>query len=113
MASDAIFISYRREDSAGYARALLTELERAFPKRVFMDVSAIEPGLDFLEVLEKALRSCKALIVVIGKGWLNATDELGRRRLGNRHDYVRLEVATALKRNIRVIPVLVGDATMP
>src|SRR6266852_2867454 len=113
MTGGKIFISYRREDSAGYARALFYQLDKSFPKQVFMDVSAIEFGADFVETIEKALRSCEAAIVIIGKDWLKATDELGRRRLDDRHDFVRLEVSTALKRGVRVIPVLEGGATMP
>jgi hypothetical protein len=113
MSVPRIFISYRREDSAGYARALFTKLDESFPKQVFMDVFSIELGDDFVVDLEKALRSCKAAIVVIGKKWLTAKDAWGRRRLDQRNDYVRLEVATVLKRGIKVIPALVGGATLP
>jgi hypothetical protein len=52
-------------------------------------------------------------IIVIGKRWLIASDEEGRGRLDNPDDLVRLEIATALKRNIRVIPLLVVGALMP
>ena len=78
-----------------------------------MDVDAIEPGLDFVEVIEKAVGSCDALIVLIGAQWLTATDAEGHVRLENPEDFVRLEIEAALERNIRTIPVLVGGATMP
>lgn len=110
-----IFINYRREDSRADAGRLFDWLSGHFGKdRVFMDIAgSIEPGMDFDEVIERAVTSCEALIVVIGKQWLTTTDSAGRRRLDNPNDYVRLEIAKALQRNIRVIPVLVQEATMP
>jgi hypothetical protein len=78
-----------------------------------MDVDAIEPGLDFVDVLHHTVASCDAVVVVIGKNWLTATDERGRRRLDDPEDLVRVELAAALDRKIRVIPVLVGGARMP
>lgn len=110
-----IFINYRREDSRADAGRLFDWLSGHFGKdRVFMDIAgSIEPGMDFDEVIERAVTSCEALIVVIGKQWLTTTDSTGRHRLDNPNDYVRLEIAKALQRNIRVIPVLVQEATMP
>jgi len=70
-------------------------------------------GINFVEEIEKNVGSCDVLIAVIGKHWLISTDEKRRRRLNNPNDFVRLEIATALKRNIRVIPVLVDGASMP
>jgi len=111
---DTIFISYRREESAGHAGRIYDRLCEKFGKnRVFMDVSAIEPGVDFVEAIDRAVGSCSALLVIIGRSWLQSTDATGRRRLDDPRDFIRLEVATALNRNIRVIPVLVQDATMP
>jgi hypothetical protein len=57
--------------------------------------------------------ACDVLVAVIGKRWLSAADEEGRRRLDNPDDFVRVEVGTALKRGVRVIPVLVEGASMP
>ena len=78
-----------------------------------MDINTIEPVLDFVEVIEQAVGQCDALIALIGKQWLTLTDDAGRRRLDNPGDFVRLEIAAALARNIRVIPVLVEGALMP
>lgn len=78
-----------------------------------MDVDSIELGVDFVDVLQRSLTACKATIVVIGTDWTNAADGRGNRRLDDPNDFVRLEVETALSRNIRVIPVLVRDAGMP
>lgn len=111
---DGIFISYRRDDSAGYAGRLYDRLAAHFGgDRVFMDVEGIEPGVDFVDAIERAVGSCRVLIVMIGDEWAGATDAAGRRRLDDPQDFVRLETAAALKRNIRVVPVLVGNATMP
>src|SRR5438067_10074126 len=93
-----IFISYRREDTAGYAGRLYDGLAAHFGSdRVFMDVQGIEPGVDFVEAIERALSSCEILIVLIGKDWL-AADSAGRRRLDDPADFVRLETASALAR---------------
>lgn len=109
-----IFLSYRRGDSPGFAGRLFDRVEDRFGEgSVFMDVDGIDPGLDFVEVLNDHLGSCKALVAIIGPEWLSATDARGRRRLDDPNDFVRLEIATALTRNIRVIPVLVDGAASP
>jgi trehalose/maltose transport system substrate-binding protein len=109
-----IFISYRRDDVVGFTGRLSDRLGLHFGKdKIFLDVSAIDLGVDFVEEIEKSVGACDVLIVVIGKRWLTSTDEEGRRRLDNPEDFVRLEIATALKRGIRVIPVLVDGASMP
>ncbi len=114
MAGGRIFINYRREDTGGYARSLFDRINARFPKQVFMDVGgSIEFGLDFAEEIRKAVSSCDALIVLIGRHWLNVRDASGRRRLDDPGDFVALEIATALKRNVRVVPALVGGTSMP
>ncbi len=114
MAADGIFISYRREESAGFAGRLYDRLVSRFGhERVFMDVEGIDPGSDFVEAIEGAVASCRALIVVIGPRWATLEGRGGKRRLEDPQDFVRLETAAALKRGIRVLPVLVDDAEMP
>ncbi len=110
-----IFISYRRTDASGYAGALYQALTRRFGKKhVFMDIDTLQPGLDFGHALDEAVSTCDVLIALIGPGWSNAVDGNGRRRLDDPEDFVRIEIATALDRDgIRVIPVLVGNASMP
>jgi hypothetical protein len=111
---DGIFISYRRDDSAGYAGRLYDRLAKHFgAQRVFMDVEGIEPGADFVNAIEEAVSSCQVLIVIIGDEWTHGTDAAGRRRLDDPNDFIRLETSAALKRNIRVVPVLVDGAVMP
>jgi len=109
-----IFISYRREDSAGYAGRIYDRLIQHFgPEQIFMDVDNIRPGMDFVDAIEGAVGSCDVLIALIGKQWASITDDRGEKRLNNPNDFVRLEVKTALDRNILVIPTLVHGAGMP
>ena len=108
-----VFVSYRRDDSAGYAHAIYRELLQHFSKdRLFMDVDTVEPGVDFVRVIEEAVGKCDVLLALIGKRWVIAEPGVTS-RLDNEKDYVRLEVSTALARGIRVIPVLVDGMTMP
>ncbi|MGH9850698.1 MAG: toll/interleukin-1 receptor domain-containing protein [Blastocatellia bacterium] len=109
-----IFISYRREDTAGYAISLHDRLADRFgADHIFIDIDSIEPGEDFVEVLNEKVGACEVLVALIGRDWLTCQDESGQRRLDNHDDFVRLEVAAALERKIRVIPVLVGGAKLP
>lgn len=108
-----IFLNYRRDDTAGHAGRLFDRLNWRFPGRVFRDVTGIGLGLDFVREVERKLADCHVLIVLIGRHWLTLTDGKGRRRLDNERDLVRLEVSAGLRRDIRVIPVLVGGAQMP
>ena len=108
-----VFISYRRQDSQSAAGRLADHLKENLRAPVFRDVETIEPGVDFVEAIEKALASCAVMLVVIGPRWISISDASGRRRVDDESDYTRLEVGTALKRNVRVIPVLVEGAVMP
>ena len=109
-----IFISYRRDDSAGHTGRLYDRLIDHFGQgQVFMDVDTVQPGLDYIQVVHEAIGTCDGLIAVIGREWLEASDATGVRRLENPADLVRLEIATALERDIRVIPVLVQGVQMP
>ena len=109
-----IFISYRREDAPAHAGRLYDGLIEEFgAQQVFMDVDTLEPGVDFVERLHSAVGTADAVLVVIGRGWLNAKNLDGERRLDDPEDFVRLEVGLALTGEPVVIPVLVGGATMP
>jgi TIR domain len=111
--STGVFISYRREDTSGYAGRLYDSLRARIGGGVFMDIDAIEPGLDFVEAIEGAMQRCTVVLALIGDRWLAVRDAQGRTRLDNAGDFVRLELETALRADKRVIPVLVHDATMP
>jgi len=109
-----IFISYRRADSAGHVGRLYDHLIQHFDKKeIFLDVGTIKPGEDFVAIIEKVVGSCDVLIAVIGPKWLDIRDENGKRKLEKPKDYVRLEIATALERDILVVPVLIERALMP
>jgi hypothetical protein len=108
-----IFINYRRDDSAGHSGRLFDGLSDHFPGRLFMDIDTIAPGIDFVDAIEKAVGSCEVLIVVIGREWLTLKNAGGGRRVDDCGDFVRLELETALARNIRIIPVLVQDTPPP
>jgi TonB family protein len=122
MAADAaaggsqIFLSYRREDSIAHVNALFPPLRERFGRdRVFKDTDNIAPGEDFIAVIEAQLKQCSVFLPVIGKHWLTAgKPNANTRRLDDDQDYLRVEIATALRDDrILVIPVLVGGATMP
>ena len=109
-----IFISYRRVDTPHVAGRLFDRLEARFGAgNIFMDVDSIDPGLDFAEAIERAVGSCDVLLALIGRHWSDIVDEQGRRRLDDPEDFVALEIRTALRRKIRVIPVLVDGAPPP
>src|SRR4029450_1235844 len=111
--SGHIFISYRRDDSAGYTRAIYDQFVTRFSKdRIFMDVDAIEPGLPFDEVINQAVGRCEILLAMIGKRWMEQQTGVGP-RINDPKDFVRIEIAAALSRNIRVIPLLLTGAIMP
>ena len=103
----SIFVSYRRTDAAGHAGRLYDQLANRFgAANIFKDLDSMEPGADFAEVIEDTVARCDALIAVIGSDWLSS-------RLEDPDDWVRLEIANALARKVRVVPVLVEGAKMP
>jgi hypothetical protein len=83
------------------------------PEEVFMDVNTIQPGEDFVEVLERSVKESQIMLVMIGSSWMNLADSNGRPRIHDPKDYVRYELACAFRHSLRVIPVLVDGAEMP
>jgi hypothetical protein len=93
--SGQIFISYRRDDSATFAGRLYDRLLVRLPRsHIFLDVD-LDPGIDFVEEIQRSVGSCDVLIAVIGRRWLLSSDEEGKRRLDKAEDFVRVEIATA------------------
>jgi len=79
-----------------------------------MDVEGhINPGDDFVKVLNDQVAQCDVLLAIIGERWIGALDDEGKRRLENEGDFIRIEIASALQLGKRVIPVLVNEAEMP
>jgi hypothetical protein len=113
MSSAQVFISYRRDDSAGYARAIYDAVSRTFGhERVFIDVDDILPGLPFVDVLKQAVGAAPVLLVLIGPRWQGQRDGAPP-RLHDAGDMVRHEVATGLRSGARLIPVLLDGTPMP
>jgi TIR domain len=109
-----VFLSYRRNDSAGYSGRLCQDLNERFgEKNVFIDVDSIQFGVDFVDAVSQVISKSDVILVLIGRTWLSAADEAGNRRIDNPKDFVRLEIEEALTKGKRLIPVLVGGAEMP
>jgi hypothetical protein len=109
-----IFISYRRGDSAGHAGRVHDRLQEEFGRDLlFMDVDSIQLGVDFVKVLREAVGQCGVLLAIIGPTWVDVRNERGARRLDDTNDFVRLEIATALVRDIPVIPILLDGPAVP
>ncbi|MDQ2768495.1 MAG: toll/interleukin-1 receptor domain-containing protein [Gemmatimonadota bacterium] len=113
VAAPMIFISYRRDDSSGHVVRLYDALSAHFGrKRLFFDIDHIAPGQDFVRVLEDSLNRSSVMIVVMGKRW-GGTGKVGSRRIDDPGDFVRLEVASGLKRpELKMIPALISGAKM-
>lgn len=107
----SIFISYRRDDSSATAELLHDRLATWFARdKVFLDVQGIAPGEDWRRLLTERLAAYDVVLVVIGSAW-PAT--LAARMASAGDDFVRWEVAEALRQHKRVIPVLVDGAALP
>jgi len=105
-----IFISYRREDAAGHAGRLCDRLSARFGHpRVFMDLQDIAPGQNFARSIDDTIAACKCVVVVIGPRWVESL----QKRTQGAEDFVQHEIAAALRRDVTIIPVLVGGARMP
>jgi hypothetical protein len=109
-----IFISYRRDDSRHAAGRLYDFLKDSFPQeRIFLDVTDVEFGKDFVKTIEENISDCDVAIVLIGQGWISLKNDQNQRRIEESNDIVRFEIETSLRKGVRVIPVLIDDAAMP
>ena len=109
-----VFLSYRREDASGHAGRLYDLLVARYgAEQVFMDIDAIPLGSEFAEAINRAVASCDVLIALIGRGWLQAADADGRRRLDDPDDFVRREIESALAQGVVVVPATVEGAELP
>jgi len=114
--SSCIFLNYRRDDlrqSESGGRLYKALLEEFGEERIVTDIDQSGPG-DFVKLLDSLVGSCRILLAIIGPGWTDARDWSGQRRLDNSHDFVRIEIESALRRaEVLVIPVLIDGAAMP
>ncbi len=109
-----IFVSYRRDDTGILCERVASRLSARFgERRVFRDATSIYVGSSWEQILHTALQDCYVVIALIGADWLNARDAQGHHRLFDVHDFVRMELATALAQGKRIIPVLANGARMP
>ena len=109
-----ILISYRREDSADVTGRIYDRLIQQFGQEaVFEDVDSIPLGVDFRIYLDEQVAECDVFLAVIGRDWMKKQGSKGKSRLEDPGDFVRIELESALKRNIPVIPVLVRGVSIP
>ena len=109
-----IFISYRREDVPDATGRIYDRLVAEFGKgNVFKDVDSIGLSEDFRQALDREVSRCSVFLAVIGPAWLAIAGPDGKRRLEDKRDFVRIEVESALRRGVPIVPVLVGGAAMP
>ncbi|HEX4703940.1 MAG TPA: TIR domain-containing protein, partial [Pseudonocardiaceae bacterium] len=109
-----VFVNYRGEDTRSYGVLLYRELTRHLGNDlVFLDSESIKAGTDFAQEILGRVRSCQALLAIIGPHWLTATDQSGRRRIDDPQDWIRRELVEAFTVGTRVIPVLTDDAVLP
>lgn len=112
--NDKIFISYRRDDAGGFAGRLSDTLTAHFgDERVFRDVTGIDYGHDFERVIDQRVAESCAVVVLIGDKWATIANADGQRRLDDPADYVCREIQAALDGDVTVVPVLIGEASMP
>ncbi len=113
MATQRIFISYRRQDSAAVVDRIFDVLATVFGlENVFRDVSSIDAGVHFDTAVEHSISQCNVFLAVIGSSWLSVA-QAGERRLDRPDDPVRTEIEVALKSGVNIVPILVEGATMP
>jgi TIR domain len=109
-----VFLNYRREDASGHAGRLYDLLVARYgAERVFMDIDAIPLGSEFGQAISRAVASCDVLIALMGRGWLQAADSDGHRRLDDPDDFVRREIESALAHGVVVVPTTVQGAELP
>jgi tetratricopeptide (TPR) repeat protein len=111
---DQIFICYRRDDAAYVTGHINDRLREEFGEEsIFTDVDKIDLGVDFRTTLDLMVSQCQILLAVIGEDWLTVRNADGQLRLQDPADFVRIEIESALQRNIPVIPLLVAGMKMP
>jgi hypothetical protein len=109
-----VFISYRRNDTVTISNPIQKELAGIFgEENVFADFQRIPAGSNFYDEIDREIRRCDTILVLIGPNWLSSRDAAGRRRLDDPNDVVRMEILAAIKRKIAIVPVLIDDTPLP
>lgn len=108
-----ISISYRRSDSADITGRIFDRLAARYGRAsIFRDIDNIPLGVDFRRHIQSELDETDILVAVIGPNWRGVNPD-GPPRLDEENDLVRVEVETGLKKNLALIPVLVGKGEIP
>lgn len=111
---NSIFISYRREDSEWVSGLIQERLAAHFGSdSIFTDIDSIPLGVNFKKYIDEQVSECDIFLAVIGEKWLSVTDAGDHPRIQQPGDFVRLEIESALQREIPVIPLLVGNVVIP
>ncbi|TDI24202.1 MAG: TIR domain-containing protein [Acidobacteria bacterium] len=106
------FVCHRREDTADVTGRIFDRLVMDYGgQQILKDLDSIPLGVDFREYLGRMVGECDVFLAVIGPRWLNA--EGGTSRLEDARDFVRIEIESALAREIPIVPLFVGGASMP
>jgi TIR domain len=114
MRNGGVFINHRGEDSGAYGVLLHFVLSRYLgPEAVFLDSESLVAGSDYVDELLTRVHRCRVLLAVIGPHWLTATDQAGRRRIDNPHDWIRRELVEAFAAGVAVVPIVTDGAEMP
>lgn len=108
-----LFISYRRDDTAGHAGRLFDTFERRFPHPVFMDVHGMQAAQDFVATTQLEIERSDVLLALIGRSWVGPREGRGPHRIDSPEDLVRREIESALAADIPIVPILVWGASMP
>jgi thiol-disulfide isomerase/thioredoxin len=112
-----IFISYRREDAEWQAHEIYAAILRSYGANkadVFIDVDGIPLGVDFKDYIDAKVAEADVVLALIGRHWLEARNPTtGVQRLHDPDDFVRIELASALRRNVKVIPIFMDGAKLP
>ena len=107
-----IFLNYRRSDAEAWADRLYERLTARLPQLdIFMDiVGKIPLGRPWATWLDSQVAECDLMLVLIGRSWVA---EFEARDRPAERDYVRVEIESALARQIPVVPVFLGDTPVP
>ena len=104
-----IVIFYRRADSDAITDRILDRLIAHYGREaIFRDIDDIPPGVDFRQHIDQTLVKTNVLLAIVGPNWLGITND-GRHRINEETDSVRVEIETALRRRMPLIPILIDN----
>ena len=109
-----VFICYRRENSSWVAGRIYDRLSQKFGRDViFKDIDSIPLGINFKQHIESVVQQCSVVLVIVYHRWMGESAESGKSRIDDPNDFVRIEIESALSREIPIIPLFIEDAVIP